>query len=376
MNIPEKYVELLPNLILEELKEYGKDLTAAQFKSALETCAREYDESLVAAGESVGVIAAESIGEPGTQMTMNTKHFSGVSELNVTMGLPRIIEILDGRKTIGTPLMEIYLKKPHNKGENIRELALQIKETKLGSLVEEYNLDMAELSIECLLDEKAMKERGLKISQVVAAIKKSMKKAKVEKGDDFTMTVTLDPKDNSLHDLYRVREKLKIAYVHGLKGVKEVQPLRREDEYIIITAGTNLKEVMKIDFVDTTRTTSNDIYEVQAILGIEAARQMIIDEVMKVMDNQGLNVDPRHIMLVADTMTLNAQVKGITRYGVVSQKQSTLAKASFETPIKHIFNAAMKGSEDMLTSVVENVMINQPVPAGTGLPGLVTDVRK
>ena len=221
-----------------------------------------------------------------------------------------------------------------------------------------------------------MKERGLKISQVVAAIKKSMKKAKVEKGDDFTMTVTLDPKDNSLHDLYRVREKLKIAYVHGLKGVKEVQPLRREDEYIIITAGTNLKEVMKIDFVDTTRTTSNDIYEVQAILGIEAARQMIIDEVMKVMDNQGLNVDPRHIMLVADTMTLNAQVKGITRYGVVSQKQSTLAKASFETPIKHIFNAAMKGSEDMLTSVVENVMINQPVPAGTGLPGLVTDVRK
>lgn len=376
MNIPDKYVELLPSLILDELQELGKDLSAAQFKSALETCAKEYEDSLVAAGESVGVIAAESIGEPGTQMTMNTKHFSGVSDLNVTMGLPRIIEILDGRKTITTPLMEIYLKKPYNKGENIRDLALQIKETKLGNLVEEYNLDMAELSIECLLDEKAMKERGIKITQVVNAVKKVMKKAKVEKGDDFTMTVNLDAKDNSLHDLYRVREKLKLIYVHGLKGVKEVQPLRREDEYVIITAGTNLKEVMNLDFVDTTRTISNDIYEVQAILGIEAARQMIIDEVMKVMDNQGLNVDVRHVMIVADTMTLNGQVKGITRYGVVSQKQSTLAKASFETPIKHIFNAAMKGSEDLLTSVVENVMINQSVPAGTGLPGLVTDVKK
>ena len=80
-------------------------------------------------------------------------------------------------------------------------------------------------------------------------------------------------------------------------------------------------------------------------------------------------------MLVADLMVANGTVKGITRYGVVSEKASVLARASFETPLKHLFNAALEGEVDNLTSVVENVMINQPVPIGTGLPGLVTKMK-
>ncbi|MBT7497331.1 DNA-directed RNA polymerase subunit A'', partial [Candidatus Woesearchaeota archaeon] len=86
--------------------------------------------------------------------------------------------------------------------------------------------------------------------------------------------------------------------------------------------------------------------------------------------------DVRHIMLVADTMCVNGNIKGITRYGVVSEKSSALARASFETPVKHILAAALTGERDELTSVVENVMLNQPVPLGTGLPGLVTEVKK
>src|SRR3989338_3072114 len=95
----------------------------------------EYERMKVEAGESVGLVAAESIGEPGTQMTLDTFHFAGVSEMNVTMGLPRIIEILDGRKTLATPMMEVYLKSPHNKGKDVKELALQLKEIKLGEIV-------------------------------------------------------------------------------------------------------------------------------------------------------------------------------------------------------------------------------------------------
>ena len=115
------------------------------------------------------------------------------------------------------------------------------------------------------------------------------------------------------------------------------------------------------------------VYEV---LGIEAVRQAVINEVYKVIEAQGLNVDIRHIMLVSDTMCFSGVLKGITRYGIVSEKASVLARASFETPITHIIEAALVGEKDKLDSVVENVMLNQPVPVGTGLPGLIVKVKK
>ena len=136
-----------------------------------------------------------------------------------------------------------------------------------------------------------------------------------------------------------------------------------------------MKDILELPEVDASRTFSNDINEIYHVLGIEAARQAIINEVYKVIESQGLNINIRHIMLVADTMCATGIIKGITRYGVVSEKASVLARASFETPIKHLINAALEGEVDNLTSVVENVMINQPVPLGTGLPGLVTKMK-
>ena len=153
-------------------------------------------------------------------------------------------------------------------------------------------------------------------------------------------------------------------------------PLKRGEEYLIITAGSNLADILQLPEIDAHRTMTSDIYEIQNVLGIEAARQAIINEVEKVIDSQGLNVNVRHIMLVADCMTVSGEVRGITRYGVVSEKSSVLARASFETPIKHLINAALTGEVDNLTSVVENVMINQPVPIGTGLPGLISKQGK
>jgi len=272
--------------------------------------------------------------------------------------------------------MEIYLKSPYNKGKGIKELALRIRENLLESITEEVNIDLAELKVELLLRENRMKELQITIANVVAAIKKSAKGTNVSKTDDSSVVVKLTKKDAPLNELYKLKEKLKSVFISGVKGIREVLPVKRKDEYLIITAGSNLNEVMSLDFVNTTRTSSNDIFEVLAVLGVEAARQLIIDEVMKVMDNQGLNVDVRHIMLVADTMSVNGNVKGITRYGVVSEKASALARASFETPIKHLLHASLTGERDKLSSVVENVMLNQPVPLGTGLPGLITEVKK
>jgi DNA-directed RNA polymerase subunit A" len=371
----EEFQDLLPQSILEEIEE---KCPPSKIKKVAQKVLEEFEASKVDPGEAVGLISAESIGEPGTQMTLDTFHFSGVAELNVTMGLPRIIEILDGRKTLATPMMEIYLKSPYNKGKDIRKCALMVKETKLGELVLEYTINIVDLKIELKLNADKMALLGIKSGELAKVIGKGAgKDAAVKEEREGGLSIKLKGKeDRGLNDLYKLKEKIKDVYICGVKGVSQVLPVKRKEEFIIITAGSNLKKVMEFDFVDPERTLSNDIFEIAKTLGIEAARQAIIDEVFKVIEAQGLNVDVRHIMLVADTMCASGEIKGITRYGVVSEKASVLARASFETPIKHIINAALTGEVDHLNSVVENVMLNQPVPIGTGLPGLITKIRK
>ncbi len=375
MSIFTQYKEKLPERILNELKELTQGMSDTRKKKIVEEVLKEYEYAKVAAGESVGLVAAESIGEPGTQMTLNTFHFAGVSEMNITVGLPRIIEILDGRKTIKTPMMEIYLKPPYSKGKNIRELALSIKETTLKNIATEFSVNMAENKIIIILDKEKMKDISLTAGSVISALKKSVKKINVKKIDEACIEVKVKGKDEKINEVYKIKEKIKNAYIKGIKKIKQVLPVKRGDDFIIITAGTNLKEVFKMKEVDKTRTTTNDIYEITAMLGIEAARQAIINEVYKVIEAQGIAVDIRHIMLVSDAMCTIGEIRGITRYGIVREKASVLARASFETPIKHIINAALIGEVDKLDSVIENVMLNQPVPVGTGLPGLITKVK-
>lgn len=365
-----EYKDKLPKKILDEVMEHApKGVSASKLKKILEAVQKEYDESKIAPGECVGLISAESIGEPGTQMTLNTFHFAGVAEMNVTVGLPRIIEILDGRKELSNSVMELYLKKPYSEGKNLKELALQIKETTLNDVANEFSINIADLTIEVVLDKQKMKELGITTTSIINSITKQMKGFNVKELDDG-LSIKSKNKENTLNETYKAKEKVKDIHVKGVVGIKQVLPIKRGDEYIIITSGSNLADVLQLEEIDSHRTTTSDVYEIQNVLGIEAARQAIINEVAKVIDSQGLNVDIRHIMLVADSMTVSGEVRGITRYGVVSEKSSVLARASFETPIKHLINAALTGEVDYLTSVVENVMVNQPVPVGTGLPGL------
>ncbi|MBW2975782.1 DNA-directed RNA polymerase subunit A'' [Candidatus Woesearchaeota archaeon] len=374
MSIFTGYKDKLPVKILDGIKEYTKGMPETKIKKILEAALEEYDNTRVEPGECVGVVSAESIGEPGTQMTLNTFHFAGVAEMNITMGLPRIIEILDGRSQLKTPMMEIYLNEPYSKGKDIRDIAMSIKETLLHEVVSECQINIAESSIELNLDAERMKEIGVTETQVANSVKKGIKGYNLKTNKE-SIVLKSKTKEESINQVYLDKEKIKNIHLKGVKGISQVLPVRRGEEYIIITSGSNLKDIMELEYVDSTRITTNDIFEMQKILGVEAARQAIINEVFKVIESQGLDVDIRHIMLVADTMCNSGEIKGITRYGIVSQKSSVLARASFETPIRHITSAALVGERDKLSSVVENVMLNQPVPVGTGLPGLVTETK-
>jgi DNA-directed RNA polymerase subunit A" len=219
----------------------------------------------------------------------------------------------------------------------------------------------------------------MKSSTIIKVLEKSFAKGysfKTSKENENVLIIKSTSKEDDLNNIYKLKEKLQDIYVNGIKGITQVLPVRKGDEYIVVTAGSNLKDVFKLEFVNPDKTTTNDIFEIEKILGVEAARQATIDEVAKVIDEQGLNVDSRHIMLVSDIMTTSGTVLGVNRYGIVKEKPSVLARASFETPIKHIINASQSGETDYLRSVIENVMINQIVPVGTGLVKLAVKVEK
>lgn len=367
-DIFDEYEELLPLSIVDDVRKHTEGLAKTKVKKILEEVHREYRQSLAEPGESVGIISAESIGEPGTQMTLNTFHFAGVSEMNVTTGLPRLIEILDGRKEISTKMMEIRLKSPHNKGKDIKEIAKAIKETKFVEFIDVIDIDMLDLTMVIKLNDN-ISETAAKLAKI---LDKSVKGFSFRVDKDNKIIVKGKAKEENLNALYRLKEKVKDVYISGIKGITQVLPVKRDDEFIIMTAGSNLKEVAKLDFVDMEHTMTNDIFEIEKMYGIEAARHAIINEILKVTRPQGIEIDIRHIMLVADTMCMSGKVLGINRYGIVKEKPSVLARASFETPIKNIINAGLTGEVDYLNSVIENVMINQPIPTGTGLPQLVT----
>ncbi len=376
----QEYQNQLPEAVLNEIAELvPTQISKEKLLAILNETVKLYSNAKINAGECVGLVGAESIGEPGTQMTLNTFHLAGVAEMNVTTGLPRIIEIFDCQKEIKTPMMEVFLKSPHNTTiDKVKQLSVMLKETLLGELVLEYSLNIFEQKLTLKLNHQLMKDYGFADSKDLLKLVRTKIKGFLVEGSAEQVTFVQKTKtggDNNLRDIYTLKEKLKLIKIRGIKGVKQVLPVKRGEEYIILTSGTNLKDVLELAEVDSTRTFSNDLREIYAVFGIEAARQAIINEVYKVIEAQGLNIDLRHIMLVADIMCVSGSVKGITRYGVVSDKASVLARASFETPIKHLINASLEGEVDRLRSVVENVMINQPVPLGTGLPGLITKMK-
>lgn len=372
----EEYADKIPARILEDAKKESANFNFnnKQLKIALEKIKENYEDIKIAPGEAIGIVTAESFGEPSTQMTLNTFHFSGVAEMNVTLGLPRLIEIFDARKKISTPMMEVYLKQEYQKDpKQVKKIATLLKETTLHEISKEFNIDLTKSQIVVALDKGMMLNLNITPSALEKALTESLKTCSVKVKDE---KVTIKQKGElTINELYKLKEKIKEAHIKGIKGITQVLPIKQAGEWIVLCAGTNLKEVFELKEIDPSKTVSNDIFETANLLGIEAARQTIINESLKVIENQGLDIDIRHTLFISDVMTTGGEVRGITRSGITSEKESVLARASFETPIKHLINASLVGEIDNLTSVVENVMVNQAVPLGTGLPGLLAKMK-
>ncbi|MEE9475003.1 MAG: DNA-directed RNA polymerase subunit A'', partial [Candidatus Hydrothermarchaeaceae archaeon] len=312
--------------------------------------------------------AAQSMGEPSTQMTMRTFHYAGVAELNVTLGLPRIIEIVDARKIPSTPTMAIYLEKEYaREKEKAKEIAKQIEAITVGDVLKRSETDLIDSNITLILDKHEMKRRGLKPADIAEKLDK-IKKEKIEWGRG---KVSLNIPNRSMRELQKTVTKIKDVYLRGIKNIKRVVMRREGDEYIIYTEGSNLKDVLKIDGVDITKTKTNDILEISKVLGIEAARNAIINEALDTLDEQGLRVDVRHIMLISDMMAVDGTVKAIGRHGVSGEKASVLARAAFEITVDHLLKAGVRGEVEELMGIVENVIVGRPVMLGTGMVELV-----
>ncbi len=326
----------------------------------------------ISPGEAIGIITAQSFGEPSTQMALNVFHFAGVAEMQVTSGLPRLIEIFDARRSPSTPEMEIYLNKTYNNEKDARVLAEKIKEIGLKDIVKELKINFSDKKIEAIIDKGLLRRVHHSADTIVKNLNENKKLGANCKlrGD----VIVFEGKEMDFKEIYKLKEKVKEAQVSGIKGITQILVVKREKDYVILTAGTNLNEIVNLKEVDESRTVSNDIHEVASIFGIEVARGVIIKEIGKVLNSQGLDIDERHSMLISDAMTAGGIIKGITRMGIISQKSSILARASFETPIKQFIGATLKDNKDELSSVIENIILNQPIPVGTGLPGLMIEV--
>jgi len=321
------------------------------------------------AGEAIGIITSQSFGEPSTQMVLRTFHFAGVSEMQVTQGLPRLIEIFDARKKPSSPKMEIYLKREYNNEKDAKVFAEKIKEITISDIASEINIDFSDKRIEIKIDKGGLRQSHTSLKKIIDRLKELGFSSR-EKTD----AISISAAEMSFKDIYKLKEKLKKTIISGIKGIKQILIVKRDSDYVIMTLGTSLSKVLEMKEVNPQKILSNDLHEVADVFGIEAARQLIIDEIQEVLNTQGLDIDKRHLKLVSDAMTNTGEVKGVTRIGIIAQKSSILARATFETPIKQFVNATIKGNKDQLSSVIENVILNQPVPVGTGLPGLLVKV--
>ncbi|BDB97120.1 MAG: DNA-directed RNA polymerase subunit A'' [Saccharolobus sp.] len=364
--------KILPNKVVEDLKNLilNKEvlITREEIDKIFELAVKDYSEGLIEPGEAIGIVAAQSIGEPGTQMTLRTFHFAGIRELNVTLGLPRLIEIVDAKKVPSTPMMTIYLTDEYKRDkEKALEVARKIEYTKVENVVASTSIDIASMSIILQLDEEMLKDKGVTIDDVKKAISKlKLGDFEITESENGVLTISFSNID-SIGALFKLRDKILNAKIKGIKGIKRAIVQKRGDEYVIITDGSNLAGVLGIKGIDISKIETNNIREIEEVFGIEAAREMIVREISKVLAEQGLDVDIRHILLVADVMTRTGVVRQIGRHGVTGEKSSVLARAAFEVTVKHLLDAAARGDLEEFKGVVENIIIGHPIKLGTGM---------
>jgi len=358
---------MLPKKIMEEIEKVSKEFNLDEEKKRklIEEVEKAYLNNRFEPGEAIGILAAQSISEPATQLTMRTYHLAGVAGIKVTFGLPRLIEIFDAKRNIETPMMMIYLKKEYNTKEDAERLAYKIVEKRVIDISKYISIDIGENTIKIELDDKRKLEKVEKIIKEVLS-----KRASVKVKED---SIVVEPKSEEIQfsDLQKLKDEISNIVVEGVAGITAAIIRKEGENWIVQTIGSNLREILKFDEVNEHKTISNDIYEVYEIFGIEAARNVIIKEAYKTMQEQGLDVDIRYLLLLADVMTWNGEINSIGRYGVAGAKASVLSRAAFEETIKHLIRASIRNEIDEFKGLFENVMVGQPAPVGTGMFELI-----
>ncbi|KAK2866790.1 hypothetical protein Q7C36_002846 [Tachysurus vachellii] len=354
-------------------------ITPTQLGKFLETCRDKYMRAQMEPGSAVGALCAQSIGEPGTQMTLKTFHFAGVASMNITLGVPRIKEIINASKNISTPIITAHLD-TEDDADFARLVKGRIEKTLLGEIseyIEEVFLPddtfiLVKLSLERI--------RLLRLEVNAETVRYSicMSKLRVKPGDIAVhgeAVVCVSPRENSKSSMYYVLQSLKQelpkVVVQGIpevsRAVIHIDEQSGHQKFKLLVEGDNLRAVMATHGVNGNRTTSNNTYEVEKTLGIEAARTTIINEIQYTMVNHGMSIDRRHVMLLADLMSYKGEILGITRFGLAKMKESVLMLASFEKTADHLFDAAYFGQKDSVCGVSECIIMGIPMNIGTGL---------
>ena len=373
----------------EGIRSRGKaKLTPTQAKKIVTEAGNQFSRASVDPFEAVGIVTAQSIGEPGTQMTMRTFHYAGVATVNVTQGLPRIIEIVDARKSPDTPTMNIYVEELNEKGKPlasdesaVQKLAASLETTTTQDIAD-IDVEVAQRYITLKLNNSHLKLKNMTGAQVRDKLNRATKLfVAIEEGSEAKPKVLkIIPgvsKEDELKDinenpptytqLLQLEEKIKILRLKGVKGIDRANVQKdRDGEFYISTIGSNLSVGAEFAGVDRSRTYTNNIMEIHDYLGIEAARQAIINEMILTLEGARLDVDVRHLLMVADVMTSEGEVRAIGRHGVSGTKHSILARAAFEVTVNHLLQAGIIGERDHLTGVAENIIVGQPIALGTG----------
>ena len=374
--IAERLEIRLPMKIIVDIAARIKnaDLSDEICEKLITTANRMYTAHLMDQNESAGVMAAHSIGEPGTQMNMRTFHYAGVANINVTQGLPRLIEIVDARRVPSTPSMNIPLTGTAAEDENIAKyVASNIEMTTLLDIAS-VETDITNMRLIVKPDARKMEARGITTEELVDRLNKVKAVRGMVTTEGYDVVINSD--EPSYKKLQTMFDAIKGAKIKGIDNITRAVLSKTEGSWKIVTEGSNLKEVLKVEGVDADNVMTNSILEVADVLGIEAARNSIIHEAMGTLGEAGLDVDIRHIMLVADLMTNDGYVKAIGRHGVSGKKSSVLARAAFEITAAHLLHAAMVGEVDHLEGVTENIIVGQPVTLGTGAVNLIYTPKK
>ncbi|SCW02286.1 LAFE_0F03092g1_1 [Lachancea fermentati] len=350
----------------------------------------KYHKAKVEPGTAVGAIGAHSIGEPGTQMTLKTFHFAGVASMNVTLGVPRIKEIINASKVISTPIINAVLVNDNDE-RAARVVKGRIEKTLLSDVafyiqdVYKDNLSFLQVKIDLGTIEKLQLE--LTIEDIAVAITRAPK-LKIAASDVSIIgknkininvypegsklksisTSAKEPLENEIfYKMQHLRRSLPNIVVKGLPDIaRAVINIRDDGRRELLVEGYGLRDVMTTDGVIGSRTKTNHILEVYSVLGIEAARTSIVGEIDYTMSNHGMSVDPRHVQLLGDVMTYKGEVLGITRFGLSKMRDSVLQLASFEKTTDHLFDAAFYMKKDAVEGVSECIILGQTMTIGTG----------